>query len=93
MTNKSTQFKPGNKIGAKGRPKGARNKFGEDFFIALQKDFHQHGAQVIAEVRKEKPEAYLKTAASLVPRELTLEASDDLKEFLLQIEANLIDQG
>ena len=39
MPKEDTQFKKGNP----GRPKGARNKFGEDFISALKEDFNEHG--------------------------------------------------
>jgi hypothetical protein len=65
------QFKPGNP----GRPKGSRNKFGEAFIQALADDFERHGAEVIERVRIEKPEAYLKVIASLLPRDLNLNVS------------------
>lgn len=70
----------GNKAG---RPKGSRNKLGEDFVAALQKDFEEHGTQVIETVRTEKPDAYLKVIASILPKELNVttnrveEMSDD----------------
>jgi hypothetical protein len=66
-----TQFKPGNP----GRPKGSRNKLGEDFISALYVDFNEHGPAVIARVRDEKPEAYIKVIASILPKEVKLTAS------------------
>lgn len=73
------QFKPGNP----GRPKGSRNKLGEAFIQAMHEDFSQHGATVIAQVRVEKPEQYLKVVASILPQQLNVnvqpldELSDD----------------
>ena len=65
------QFKPGQG----GRRKGSRNKLGEDFIQALAEDFERHGAAVIERVRVEKPEAYIKVVASLLPRDLNLNVS------------------
>jgi hypothetical protein len=65
------QFKPGNP----GRPKGSRNKLGEAFIQALANDFERHGAEAIERVRIEKPEAYLKVIASLLPKDLNLNVS------------------
>ena len=48
------------------------------------------GAKVIAKVRDERPDQYLKTAATLVPREHTLEASDDMKDFLREMNSGLM---
>lgn len=59
------QFKPGNP----GRPKGSRNKLGEAFIEAMHEDFTQHGAAVIAQVRQEKPDQYLKVVASILPQQ------------------------
>jgi hypothetical protein len=70
----------GNKAG---RPKGSRSKLGEDFLAAMQADFAKHGPAVIATVRDEKPDAYLKVIASILPKEVNLrtgpldEMSDD----------------
>jgi hypothetical protein len=63
---KPFHFKPGNS----GRPKGARNKLGEDFLKALQEDFAKHGVEAIATVREEKPDQYLKVIASILPKEI-----------------------
>lgn len=67
------RFLPGNNGGI-GRPKGSRNKLGEEFVDALYADFQQYGADVIARVREEKPDAYLKVVASLMPKEVKLDA-------------------
>lgn len=71
------RFVPGNG----GRPKGARNKLGEEFIKALADDFDQHGTDAIARVREDRPQDYLKVIASLLPKEIKLtderELSDD----------------
>jgi hypothetical protein len=53
-----------------GRPRGARNKLGNDFVAALQRDFAEHGEIVIAKVRASRPSAYLKIVAGLVPKQV-----------------------
>src|SRR5262245_4802893 len=53
-----------------GRPIGNRNKLNEKFILALHDDFVEHGAKVIEQVRKDKPDIYLKVIASILPREL-----------------------
>lgn len=66
-----------------GRPKGSRNKLGEDFLQALQESFNLHGASTIETVRIERPHEYLKVVASILPKELNVtttrveEMSDD----------------
>jgi hypothetical protein len=94
MPKEDTQFKPGNKLG--GRPKGARNKLGEDFIHALHDDFALHGAGVIAEVRADKPSDYMKIIASILPKELKVtvdpleELSDaDLDKYIKQLASAL----
>lgn len=67
------------KKGEGGRPKGARNKLGEEFLDAIYADFRQHGKAAIEQVRQEKPDAYLKVVASLVPRQIDLAASRPLE--------------
>lgn len=58
-----SRFKPGNP----GRPKGSRNKLGEQFLAALCADFEAHGARVIERVREEEPGVYLRVIARVVP--------------------------
>jgi hypothetical protein len=41
---------PGNTCGIRGRPRGSRNKLGEEFITNLQADWTAHGANVIATV-------------------------------------------
>lgn len=66
-----------------GRPKGSRNKLGEDFIAALQASFEQHGPDTIEKVRVDRPHEYLKVVASILPKELNVrtgaldEMSDD----------------
>ena len=43
-----------------GRPKGSRNKLGEDLIVALTEDFAKHGKRAIETVRQDRPAAYLK---------------------------------
>ena len=73
------RFLPGN-TGFGGRPKGSRNKLGEAFIEALHNDFNQHGVQAIETVRTEKPDQYLKVIASLLPKDVNLNITDDTSE-------------
>jgi hypothetical protein len=62
------RFLTGNSGG--GRPKGSRNRLGEQFLEALAQDFAEHGRQAIVACREEKPTEYVKVVASLLPKEL-----------------------
>lgn len=59
-----------------GRPKGARNKLGEAFLADMLADWEEHGPAVIAEVRADKPDQYLKVVASILPKELNVRVND-----------------
>jgi hypothetical protein len=70
------RFGPGNP----GRPKGSRHKLGEAFIQALYADFEEHGPRVIETVRTEKPDAYMKVVASLLPKEFKIETVSELTD-------------
>jgi len=57
---------------AKGRPKGSRNRLGVAFVEAMLGDFEAHGRTVIASLRDDKPEQYLRIVASILPKEIEL---------------------
>src|SRR5215218_9711831 len=71
---RSGQYLPGVSGNPRGRPKGARNRLGEEFLLNLADDFEQHGSAVIAQVREERPHEYLKVIASLLPKELKVQS-------------------
>ena len=84
------RFLTGNNGG--GRPKGSRNKLGEDFLSALQQDFAVHGADTITKVREERPHEYLKIVAGLLPKELNVKtnAVEDLTDDELEAAIELL---
>lgn len=69
---RDTRFRPGQSGNPAGKPKGSRNKLGEAFIEALHDDFRAHGVAAIESVRIDKPDAYLKVIAQIVPKELHL---------------------
>ncbi len=69
---KTGRFLTGNSGG--GRPKGSRNKLGEQFLEALAQDFADHGQEAIVACREEKPTEYVKVVAGLLPKELLVRA-------------------
>lgn len=58
--------------GGAGRKKGSRNKLGEAFLTDMMQDWEEHGKSVIAAVRAEKPDQYLKVVASILPKDLNV---------------------
>lgn len=65
-------FQPGQIANPAGRPKGSRNKLGEQFIQALQLDFEANGTKAIETVREERPHEYLKVVASLLPKQIEI---------------------
>ncbi|RRH95016.1 hypothetical protein EH240_26035 [Mesorhizobium tamadayense] len=53
------------------RHKRSKKTLGDDFAAALRADFRAHGAGVIAAVRAEKPEQYLKVVLTMLPKEFS----------------------
>ena len=74
--------------GNPGRPKGSRNKLGEDFIKALAEDFEEHGVGAIAVARRTDPVQYLKVIAAVIPKEVihTVEDYGDLSDSDLERE-------
>jgi hypothetical protein len=62
------RFQPGNP----GRPRGSKNRLGEDFIRALAEDFAKHGPAVIEKVRTDRPSDYLKIISGLLPKDVNL---------------------
>ena len=58
-----------------GRPKGSRNKFAEEFIKDFLADWEVAGASAIQSCRLEDPAAYLRIAASLVPKEFNFKTN------------------
>src|SRR5262245_59308245 len=82
---KKYRFQPGNKLG--GRPIGSRTKLSETMLALLQADAAEHGAEVIARVRKEDPSTWLRCMVSLLPKQLQVErhALADLSDQELEL--------
>jgi hypothetical protein len=53
-----------------GRPRRAKKTLADGFLEAIRADFRAHGPGVIAAVRTEKPDQYLKIVLSVLPKDL-----------------------
>ncbi|WP_246691237.1 MULTISPECIES: hypothetical protein [unclassified Mesorhizobium] len=76
--------RPGRKAPAGAAPKRTKKTLGDDFLDAVRADFRAHGAGVIAAVRADKPDQYLKIVQSVLPKDLAkdLHVSTDNLESL-----------
>ena len=79
----STKWQPGVSPNPAGRPKGSRNKLGEAFVNDLYEAWQSQGKDVIARVIAERPHEFIKSVASILPKEIEVktttvqELSDD----------------
>lgn len=71
----------------KPRRKRAKKTLGDDFLAAVRADFRTHGAGVIAEVRADKPDQYLKIVLSVLAKDFdaTINQMDGLSDDEIRI--------
>lgn len=74
---KPWQFKKGEVANPKGRPKGSKNKFTNQFYEDLLLEWQEGGREVMKEVRENDPATFLRVAASLVPKDIKVTKTDD----------------
>ena len=63
-----------------GRPKGSRNKLGEQFITDLHAEWQTSGVGALKRMASEEPSAFVKAVAGILPREVdaTLSVDSDL---------------
>lgn len=93
---KSRAATPAAKPDAKRQAKRTKKTLGDDFLAAVRADFRTHGAGVIAEVRADKPDQYLKIVLSVLPKDLHVSinqldglSDDEIRSRIRSLEAVL----
>lgn len=71
------QVQKGQVLNPAGRTKGSRNRFAEEFVKDFLTDWEEHGTEVLAVCRSCDPAAYLKVAATLLPKDLNINMTDE----------------
>jgi len=95
------QFQKGHP-GGPGRPKGSRAKLQEMAVAVLAADFEQHGEDVVRRVREKRPEVYLASVVSLLPKQaqklespfidLSDQEMDQLEQLLAAMRAKTVEE-
>jgi len=72
LANLVPPLKPGEILNPKGKGAGTRERITRAFLLRLAEDFERYGIHAIARARRQDPLGYVKVAAALLPKEVTL---------------------
>lgn len=70
------QWKPGQSGNPNGRPKGSKQKLGEDFFRDLSDAWETHGKPALQDMVARHPDKFVQCIAGLMPKEFKSESEN-----------------